>query len=151
MDPITALAIMGSAASIISLFRRTGKPVTIQTISEQVIIQAREQPAGTRLKETIKSQILTSPRPHIEETVSLAVKLHSHDAAFLNRIKERCLNSFEQAVEDASVDDDELHEIYEVARFCVCRNLALVRKQNGGRLPSAEFRDLWKRFNCATV
>lgn len=75
--------------------------------------------------------------------------LSDRDARFADRIREKCLPPYYNKIKSA--DDIELEDLQADARRCVCHSLSMVKDHNGGKLPSDEFKDWWREFNCKAL
>lgn len=143
MEPITALSVFGSLASIATLLQSRGETVTEQRIRDYAADQlAKEQGVKKLAKEDTVA---------VTELAGVFIRLHSADDKILDRIMRKCLTPLDSAYDDDNMDNDDLFEIREIARRCVCQLLKHVEMDNSGGLPSKEFKVLSKRFSCGML
>jgi hypothetical protein len=77
------------------------------------------------------------------------ISINDTNSMFLDRIREMCLNPYYDAIQDYDLDSVDLEEVRGKTANCVCTNIAMARKDNGGAFPSEEFKNLWKQFGCS--
>ena len=143
MDPVTALSVLGSLASIASLLGSTGQSVNLASLESQAKMRLAEE----------KNVAELSPEDarEVSEIAEVYWKLYSAKDKILDRIVRNCLAPLDTAVDDDGVEIDDLFNIREASRICVCKLLKLVELDHGGKLPSEEFKALAKRFNCGML
>ena len=143
MEPITAIGVLGSLASIASLLQSRGEAVTQQRIRDYAADQlAKEQ----GVKELSKNDAVA-----VTELANIYIRLHNADDKILDRIKRKCLAPLDKAYDDDGLDNEDVDQIREKSRICVCQLLKHVEMDNGGELRSKEFKALNRRFRCSML
>ncbi|MEM7069364.1 MAG: hypothetical protein AAF478_10820 [Pseudomonadota bacterium] len=143
MDLITFIGLTGSIASIISLLRETGKGL----VHPKLII--KEFASRAEEKGTPENQLIGQLEgDDLESTVNDLFEIYKSDEKFWRRITEKCLKPLDEAIDDYDISDTDLSDKQAEARRCVCRNISMARKNNGGLFPSERFKKLWEQFEC---
>jgi hypothetical protein len=91
---------------------------------------------------------LNITRATLRSEISSILVLWSADKDFMDRIHERCLTPFNAKINDEHAPEIDVEEARGIAATCVCENISIVRKLNGGKFPNDEFRRLWEQFGC---
>lgn len=145
MDPITILGLFASIIEIANFVEKTaGRSPTADAIERVFNERAADlkSPEG-RLKQVISPAQL---KAEIKTVLSLRVT----DKDFLDRIDQKCLPPYREAVRDPDTSNADVDEAYEVAKRCVCENIRLARRHTSGQFPNEEFKRLWEEFGCGT-
>jgi|GEM_PF-2609213 len=147
MDPITLLGVAGSIASIISLFRKEQREFTeddvVQAVvreTETVVIQGDVQAKVSILNKVSEDEL--------KGLIKTFIGISDINEAFLKRIEERCLKNYRAKVDDHDLDEMDLDDEYALAKKCVCENIQMARRNNGGTYPSDHFKELARNFGC---
>ncbi|TQV68339.1 hypothetical protein [Denitrobaculum tricleocarpae] len=150
MDPITAIGLVGSIASVVSLLRSEGETPTPETVTN-IVIQNSEKViirGSTQLKTSILDKVDSED---IEDISVEIINLFNFDAKLMNRIHEKCLREFDEILDNHESSDTDAELGYKKAQFCVCRNLNLVLRSNNGVFPNDDFKVLFERFQCGLI
>ncbi len=140
MDPISLLSVIGSIASIISLLQQNKKAITV----DNIVAIFRDKTKSERVAEGT-DQITVAQYADIS---ALIIDTFDLTADFINRITDHCINKYRSVI-NSGAPVEEVDAAYDVARRCVCMNLALLKKSNGGMLPGGLARVLWDKYSCA--
>ena len=143
MDLITLIGLSGSLASIIALMDRRDEDLT----PARVLAHFRRRAEKRHPKERGIARVVSDEQ--VEKHAHLLIALHRTDAAFLERIRKRCLRPYAEAINNHEMDEADLFEVKQVSRKCVCRNIKMAMDDAGGKFPSDEFKELWRQFDCA--
>lgn len=150
MDPITALSVLGSIASIVSLLNQRGEKPDPEEITDEIAPRPKRQILTERVERKFAVNASVQP-PSRDEVLSLTkavISAAEFDQDFLERMENRCLAPYKAAIRDHDLDEYELQEQLETARRCICENLAIMRKSAGRKPIPPEMRALAEQFNC---
>ncbi|WP_174020434.1 hypothetical protein G6L89_007460 [Agrobacterium fabrum] len=142
MDPITFLSVLSSLITITGAIRDAGIPLTMRTVRGRY-----DEKANT--PGTIEAKVNADDET-IDRAASTVIAISHTDRLFLDRIQERCLKSFNEAIQDHALSDARVSQAYDQARICVCSNIKTVQKMHGGRVPD-EFQELFERYRCDMI
>lgn len=143
MEPITALGLLGSLASIISLIKsNTGRRPSVDEVVEEF---ERNASNPGSLENSINSQVSRSDvvaqaqklmsLQGLEETVLVSIAQHCHP---------KILES--AALPGGSAEQEEKRQ---EANKCICGAIKNYLKLNGGKFESEELKELWVSYECA--
>lgn len=140
--------------------RRLAKELSLNPIEFFGLVASLIEIAGAARALT-PTQLVSAYREEVETGRAVAVPdeelataaiavLEALDTApdFIERIRARCLDKYQKSIQDADIGETDLANVREDTRRCVCRNIHMAKKDNGGRLPDGPFRDWWERFEC---
>lgn len=142
LDPIVFAGLLSSIITIASALRDTGQRVDAPTLVVR-FMEKRAQAGSVESTMPVAMQ-------DVGNVAEFIASIHITDQKFLDRINNTCLKIFHDVVDDYSKPPIEAHQSYDVARVCVCTNIKIVQKMNGGKVPPA-FRELWDRFGCGMM
>ena len=143
LEPIVLFGLLGSIASIISLLQDNKKLLD----PRDVLAHFRKRQADPKSPEFKIGKIAKDA--DILANARMMIGVQATDSIFLDRIRERCLNPYYNAIADHGLDDVDLEEIRGKTADCVCTNISMARKDKGGSFPSDDFKELWKQFGCS--
>lgn len=142
MDPITFAGVVASIITIVEFLERRG-----QRASPRQIAEAYGHGDIPGLSER-------RPKISYDDAASTAgqyLALRELDAAFVARIKSRCMKPLQEAIDDHHLNETDVDEASEIARHCVCSNIGIARRTNGGRFPNDQLKQWYEQFRCASL
>lgn len=142
LEPTVLMGLVGSVASVISFLQQN------KVIPEaKVVLQHfRNRSADPKSPEYQVGRVVTDD--DVLEQADLLLGISRTDHLWLERITKKCLEPYRTAIADHGLDEVDLEETRGRTAYCVCSNLDMARKDNGGSFPSEEFKKLWKQFGC---
>ncbi len=143
LEPTVLVGLLGSIASIIGLLQQNKKILS----PEAVLAQFRKRAEDTSSPEYKLGRV--SKDADVLANARTMIGVYNTDSMFLDRIREKCLNPYYEAIGDHELDDVDLEDVRGKTANCVCTNINIARKDSGGTFPSDEFKELWKKFGCA--
>lgn len=143
MELTALIGLVGSVASIISLLQQNKEIVN----PKAVLGQFRTRESDLESVEHQLGKIVTEDQ--ILEQAAILSAIHQTDNLWLDRITKKCLEPYYVAIKDYGLDDVDVEEKRGETADCVCNNLKMARKDNGGKFATEELKKLWSQFGCS--
>ncbi|HUS53792.1 MAG TPA: hypothetical protein VMY41_07280 [Thermohalobaculum sp.] len=142
VDPMQALGVAGSIASLISVFQAAGQSINAPTISKEVIRNIRERVDSS---DDVGAGVTDE---EIGELAVTMVEIFRTDSLYYTHIESMGLKPYRDALA-SGMSDSRLSEVYMKSRLFICTNISMACRDNGGEFPSEAFRKLFEQFRCA--